>query len=429
MELILMIVVIILVLGGFALLLWRTGRRSADFSLLMGRIDNLRDFQERTDRSVREEIARSRAEARTQAQQERTEITGSFKLFEDSIQNSLSDLTAATEKKIEAVRLIIDTKLREIQEDNSRQLDRMRETVDEKLQTTLEKRLGESFRQVSERLEMVHQGLGQMRELAADVGNLQKVLTNVKARGTWGEVQLGALLEEMLSPEQYLKNVRISESGGDFVEFAIKLPGQSDLPDDCVLIPVDAKFPIEDYQRLLEAQERGDVAAADESVRQLETGIKKAARDIFQKYIAPPKTTDFGIMFLPSEGLYAEVIRRTALVGVLQREYHIVVTGPTTFAALLNSLQMGFRTLAIQKRSGEVWKVLGEVKTAFGRFGDTLDNVRKKLEQAANSVDDAQKKTKTLSNKLKAVEASTDTRPTDDVITDDMPSHRASEHE
>jgi len=268
-----------------------------------------------------------------------------------------------------------------------------------------------------------------MRELAADVGNLQKVLTNVKARGTWGEVQLGALLEEMLSPEQYLKNVRISETGGDVVEFAIKLPGQSDLPDDCVLIPVDAKFPIEDYQRLLEAQERGDVAAADESVRQLETGIKKAARDIFQKYIAPPKTTDFGIMFLPSEGLYAEVIRRTALVGVLQREYHIVVTGPTTFAALLNSLQMGFRTLAIQKRSGEVWKVLGEVKTAFGRFGDTLDNVRKKLEQAANSVDDAQKKTKTLSNKLKAVEASTDTRPTDDVITDDMPSHRASEHE
>ncbi len=424
-----MIVVIILVLGGFALLLWRTGRRFADFSLLMGRIDNLRDFQERTDRSVREEIARSRAEARTQAQQERTEITGSFKLFEDSIQNSLSDLTAATEKKIEAVRLIIDTKLREIQEDNSRQLDRMRETVDEKLQTTLEKRLGESFRQVSERLEMVHQGLGQMRELAADVGNLQKVLTNVKARGTWGEVQLGALLEEMLSPEQYLKNVRISETGGDVVEFAIKLPGQSDLPDDCVLIPVDAKFPIEDYQRLLEAQERGDVAAADESVRQLETGIKKAARDIFQKYIAPPKTTDFGIMFLPSEGLYAEVIRRTALVGVLQREYHIVVTGPTTFAALLNSLQMGFRTLAIQKRSGEVWKVLGEVKTAFGRFGDTLDNVRKKLEQAANSVDDAQKKTKTLSNKLKAVEASTDTRPTDDGITDDMPSHRASEHE
>ncbi|HQI23664.1 MAG TPA: DNA recombination protein RmuC [Smithella sp.] len=429
MELILMIVVIILVLGGFALLLWRTGRRFADFSLLMGRIDNLRDFQERTDRSVREEIARSRAEARTQAQQERTEITGSFKLFEDSIQNSLSDLTAATEKKIEAVRLIIDTKLREIQEDNSRQLDRMRETVDEKLQTTLEKRLGESFRQVSERLEMVHQGLGQMRELAADVGNLQKVLTNVKARGTWGEVQLGALLEEMLSPEQYLKNVRMSETGGDVVEFAIKLPGQSDLPDDCVLIPVDAKFPIEDYQRLLEAQERGDVAAADESVRQLETGIKKAARDIFQKYIAPPKTTDFGIMFLPSEGLYAEVIRRTALVGVLQREYHIVVTGPTTFAALLNSLQMGFRTLAIQKRSGEVWKVLGEVKTAFGRFGDTLDNVRKKLEQAANSVDDAQKKTKTLSNKLKAVEASTDTRPTDDGITDDMPSHRASEHE
>jgi len=414
MEFILIIAMIVLALAGFALLVWRTGPRSAGFSLLAGRIDSLRDFQERTDRSVRDEIARSRAESQTQAQQERAEITRSFKLFEDSMQNRLSELTSVTENKIEAVRQIIDNKLREIQEDNSRQLEKMRETVDEKLQNTLEKRLGESFKQVSERLEMVHQGLGHMRELAADVGNLQKVLTNVKARGTWGEVQLGALLEEILSPEQYLKNVRINENGGDFVEFAIKLPGQSDAPDDCVLIPVDAKFPVEDYQRLLDAQERSDAATADEAVRQLEAGIKKAARDIFQKYIAPPKTTDFGIMFLPSEGLYAEVIRRTALVAFLQREHHVVVTGPTTFAALLNSLQMGFRTLAIQKRSGEVWKVLGDVKTAFGKFGDTLDSVRKKLEQAANSVDDAQKKTRTLSNKLKAVEAMPDALPPDE---------------
>lgn len=428
MEFILIIVMIVLVLAGFALLFWRMGRSSDGFSLLAGRIDNLRDIQERTDRSVRDEIARSRTESQTQAQQERTEIIRSFKLFEDSMQKRLSELTAVTENKIEAVRLVIDNKLRDIQEDNSRQLEKMRETVDEKLQNTLEKRLGESFKQVSERLEMVHQGLGHMRELAADVGNLQKVLTNVKARGTWGEVQLGALLEEILSPEQYLKNVRINENSGDFVEFAIKLPGQSDAPDDAVLIPVDAKFPVEDYQRLLEAQERADVVMAEEAVRQLEASIKKAARDISQKYIAPPKTTDFGIMFLPSEGLYAEVIRRTVLVAFLQREYHVVVTGPTTFAALLNSLQMGFRTLAIQKRSGEVWKVLGEVKTAFGRFGDTLDSVRKKLEQAANSVDDAQKKTRTLSNKLKAVEVMPDVLPADESSCNDLKSDRMNEN-
>jgi len=419
MALLLIIVIIVLILAGFSLLFFRIGRSIADISPLAGKIDNLRDFQERIDRSVRDEIARSRAETQTQAQQERTEIARLFKSFEDSMQTRLSELTTATEKKIEAVRVMVDNKLRDIQEDNARQLDRMRETVDEKLQNTLEKRLGESFKQVSERLEQVHQGLGDMRTLAAGVGDLKKVLTNVKARGTWGEVQLGALLEEILSPEQYLKNVKIQENGNDFVEFAIKLPGQSDLPADAVLIPVDAKFPVEDYQRLLEAQERSDTVAADEAVRQLEASIKKAAKDISQKYIAPPRTTDFGIMFLPSEGLYAEVIRRTALVAVLQREHHVVITGPTTFAALLNSLQMGFRTLAIQKRSGEVWKILGEVKTAFGKFGETLDNVRKKLEQATSTVDDAQRKTRTLSGKLKAVEAVSDAQSHAEITLDD----------
>ena len=406
-------------IAGFILLYWRSGRDSVDIAPLINKMDTLRDFQERTDRSVRDEISRSRTETQTQAQQERTELAQSFKSFEGSLQVRLAELTSVTEKKIEAVRLVVDEKLKQIQEDNSRQLDRMRETVDEKLQSTLEKRLGESFKQVSERLELVHQGLGDMRNLATGVGDLKKVLTNVKARGTWGEVQLGALLEEILSPEQYLKNVRINENGGDFVEFAIKLPGQSDSPDDSVLIPVDAKFPVEDYQRLLEAQERADAAAADDAIRQLDASIKKSAKDISQKYLAPPKTTDFGIMFLPSEGLYAEVIRRTALVGQLQREHHIVVTGPTTFAALLNSLQMGFRTLAIQKRSGEVWKVLSEVKTAFGRFGDTLDAVRKKLEQAATSVDDAQKKTRTLSGKLRAVEAMPDVVPSAEITIED----------
>jgi DNA recombination protein RmuC len=277
-------------------------------------------------------------------------------------------------------------------------------------------------------LELVHQGLGDMRNLAAGVGDLKKVLTNVKTRGTWGEVQLGALLEEILSPEQYLKNVKINESASDFVEFAIKLPGQGDSPFDSVLIPVDAKFPVEDYHRLLDAQERADTAAADDAIRQLEASVKKAAKDIAQKYLAPPKTTDFGIMFLPSEGLYAEVIRRTSLISLLQRENHIVVSGPSTFAAFLNSLQMGFRTLAIQKRSSEVWKVLGEVKSAFGRFGDSLDAVRKKLEQAANSVEEAQKKTRTLSGKLKAVEVMPDASPSVEIMSDDITSNQIQEH-
>jgi DNA recombination protein RmuC len=392
-ELILIIIILILLVIGFVVLYLRAGRDSVDLTPLINKLDMLQNFQERTDRSVRDEIAKFREEMKTGAHQERAELTVSLKSFSDSV-----------EQKMTAVGQVVDEKLKQIQEDNTRQLDRMRETVDEKLHSTLEKRLGEAFKQVSERLEQVHQGLGDMRNLAADVGDLRKVLTNVKTRGTWGEVQLGALLEEILSPEQYARNVKIKENSSELVEFAIKLPGKDDSPEDHVLIPVDAKFPVEDYQRLLDAQEKADTSAADDAFRQLEASIKKAAKDISQKYIDPPRTTDFGIMFLPAEGLYAEVIRRTALVQMLQREYHIVITGPTTFAALLNSLQMGFRALAIQKRSSEVWKVLGEVKSAFGRFGDTLDAVHKRLEQAANSVDDARKKSKTIQNKLRAVE-------------------------
>jgi len=394
MEVVLVVILIFLLII-LALQIWQVKRDfgSIDLGPIKTSLGALQSSQERTDRSVRDEIAKFRAEAQTQAHQQREELAGSLKGFGDSV-----------EQKMEAVRLVIDGKLQQIQEDNTRQLDRMRETVDEKLQSTLEKRLGESFRQVSERLEQVHQGLGDMRNLAAGVGDLKKVLTNIKARGTWGEVQLGALLEEILAPEQYAKNVKIHEHGNDFVEFAIKLPGQGDADAEPVWMPVDAKFPVEDYQRLLDAQERADIIAADEAAKLLETSIKKAAKDISQKYLCPPKTTDFGIMFLPSEGLYAEVIRRTALVQILQRQYHIVVSGPSTFAAFLNSLQMGFRTLAIQKRSGEVWRVLGEVKTAFGKFGDSLDAVRKRLEQAASSVDDAQRKSRTLQNRLRAVE-------------------------
>jgi DNA recombination protein RmuC len=395
MEIILIVILVIL-MAVLALLIWlvlRVRGSLADLTPLYGKIDALHGQQERTDRSVREEIAQFRAEMKTGAHQERAELTVSLKSFSDSV-----------EQKMAAVGQLVDEKLKQIQEDNTRQLDRMRETVDEKLQSTLEKRLGESFKQVSERLEQVHQGLGDMRTLAAGVGDLKKVLTNIKTRGTWGEVQLGALLEEILAPEQYAKNVRIHENSNDVVEFAIKLPGQGEQEGDHVLIPVDAKFPVEDYSRLIEAQENADAAAAEEAARLLETIIKKEAKDIFNKYISPPVTTDFGIMFLPSEGLYAEIIRRTALVQLLRREYHVEISGPSTFAAILNSLQMGFRSLAIQKRSSEVWKVLGGVKTAFGRFGATLDAVHKRLEQATNSVDDARKKSKTIQNRLRAVE-------------------------
>ncbi|MEI6610393.1 MAG: DNA recombination protein RmuC [Deltaproteobacteria bacterium] len=406
METLLLAVILFFLLIVLALQFWRAKRGDVNLTPLESKLDSLQSSHERTDRSVRDEIANFRAEMKTGAHQERAELTISLKSFSDSV-----------EQKMAAVGQLVDEKLKQIQEDNTRQLDKMRETVDEKLQSTLEKRLGEAFKHVSERLEQVHQGLGDMRNLASDVGDLKKVLTNVKTRGTWGEVQLGALLEEILSPEQYDKNVKIKENSSELVEFAIKLPGKNDSADDHVLIPVDAKFPVEDYQRLQDAQEKADTVAADDAVRQLEASIKKAAKDISQKYLAPPKTTDFGIMFLPSEGLYAEVIRRTSLVQMLQREYHIVITGPTTFAALLNSLQMGFRALAIQKRSSEVWKVLGEVKTAFGRFGDTLDAVHKRLEQATVSVDDARKKSRTLQGKLRAVE-STPGIPTEILLED-----------
>jgi len=386
-------VILFFVLIVLALQFWPSKRGPVNLTPLTGKLDSLLSSQERTDRSMRDEIAKFRAESQIQARQEREELAGSLKSFGDSV-----------EQKMEAVRLVIDEKLKQIQEDNTRQLERMRETVDEKLQSTLEKRLGESFKQVSERLEQVHQGLGDMRNLAAGVGDLKKVLTNIKTRGTWGEVQLGALLEEILAPEQYAKNVRIHENSNDVVEFAIKLPGQGEQEGDHVLIPVDAKFPVEDYSRLIEAQENADAVAAEEAARLLETIIKKEAKDIFNKYISPPVTTDFGIMFLPSEGLYAEIIRRTALVQLLRREYHVEISGPSTFAAILNSLQMGFRSLAIQKRSGEVWKVLGEVKTEFGKYGDLLDAVHKKLVNATDSMDDVRKRSRAIQRKLRTVQ-------------------------
>jgi DNA recombination protein RmuC len=280
----------------------------------------------------------------------------------------------------------------------------MRATVDEKLQSTLEKRLGDSFRQVSERLEQVYKGLGEMRSLASGVGDLKRVLTNVKTRGTWGEIRLSHILEQILTPDQYDVNVATKMNSSDRVEFAIKLPGQGNDRNNVVWMPIDSKFPQEDYQRLLDAQEAADKEAADKSTRNLELRIKSEAKNIKDKYLDPPHTTDFGIMFLPVEGLYAEVLRRPGLSDNLQREHRIVVTGPTTLAALLNSLQMGFRTLAIEKRSSEVWELLGAVKTEFGKFGDVLAKTKKKLQEAGNTIDKAEVRTRAIERKLRKVQ-------------------------
>ena len=353
--------------------------RNAD-EILLTKIALLETAQERGERMLREEMSRGREENSNAAKAQREELS----------------------KSLEGVRSIVDQRLRELQEDNSRQIDKMRATVDEKLQGTLEKRLGESFKLVSDRLEQVHQGLGAMRQLASDVGGLQKVLSNVKTRGGWGEVQLGALLDQLLTADQFSRNVKVRPETNEFVDFAIRLPGDENGAP--VWLPIDAKFPIEDYQRLQAAHEQGNVSLIDEAAKSLETQIKRAAKDICQKYISPPKTTDFALMFLPTEGLYAEAIRRVGLVEQVQRDCRVVLTGPTTLAALLNSLQMGFRTLAIQKRSSEVWNLLAAVKTEFGKFGEALANVKDKLDQAARKMDDVDLRSRVLTKKLQKVE-------------------------
>src|SRR5947209_1776008 len=350
-----------------------TGDRSEIQTELIRRLEML-------DRGVRDEFSRNREEGATVAKNQREELS----------------------KSLEGVRGIVDVRLKEIQQDNAKQIDKMRETVDEKLQGTLEKRLGESFKLVSERLEQVHKGLGAMQQLASDVGGLQKVLSNVKTRGGWGEVQLGALLEQVLTADQFSRNVKTREESADRVDFAIKLPGDENGAP--VWLPIDAKFPTEDYQRLLTAQDKGDSGAIEEAMKSLETQLKKSAKDICQKYINPPRTTDFAVMFLPTEGLYAEAIRRIGLVEQVQRDCRVIFAGPTTLAALLNSLQMGFRTLAIQKRSSEVWNLLAAVKTEFGKFGEALSAVKEKLDQAARHVDDVDVRSRAISRKLRDVE-------------------------
>ncbi len=327
--------------------------------------------------------------------------------------SSLEQVAKSNEDKLERVRNVVENRLQLMQKDNNEKLEVMRATVDEKLHATLEKRLGESFKMVSDRLESVHKGLGEMQTLAAGVGDLKKVLTNVKTRGTWGEVQLGNLLEQIMTSSQYEKNVAVKKRSTERVEYAIRLPNGPD-EETPLWLPIDAKFPVEDYQRLIAAREVGDLAQIELAGKELVARIKAEARDIRDKYIAPPETTDFGILYLPTEGLYAEITQRPGLQEQLQRDYRVMVAGPNTVAALLNSLQMGFRTLAIEKRSSEVWQILGSVKNEFGKFGDLLDKTHKKLQEASNTIESAASKSRTIERKLDRVQdlpASTTVEP------------------
>jgi len=376
----------------------------ASFAKASGeRLDGVRAESATGAKQLREEVIAALKGITEVTTQTMGELANVQKAQLEAMSSAIGKLSDSNEKKLEAVRVTVEGKLQSMQIDNAKQLDQMRQTVDEKLQGTLEKRLGESFKQVSERLEQVHKGLGEMQTLATGVGDLKKVLTNVKTRGTWGEVQLGALLEQVLNPDQFATNVA-TKDGGERVEFAIKLPGQGADKDETVWLPIDAKFPVEDYQRLVEAQERADVEGAEAAGKQLENRVKACAGDICGKYLNPPKTTDFGILFLPIEGLFAEVIRRTGLAEVIQRECRVVIAGPTTLWSILSSLQMGFRTLAIQKRSSEVWNLLAAVKTEWTKYGDVLDAVQKRLHQASETIEKAKARSRAVGRKLKDVQ-------------------------
>ncbi len=410
------------------------GRRGGfDSAPLLGRFDALAEASERAERSLVSQFTDRSKQDLEQAKELRGELRETFTsygksvadqveqirkaqkdqldVFSERLSESLqasarrmTDMMEGMDKQHVALRTQLDAKLKELREENAKKLDEMRQTVDEKLQGALEKRLGEAFKQVSERLEKVHQGLGEMQTLASGVGDLKKLLTNVKTRGGWGEMQLRALLEEMLTPDQYAVEAPVRENSQERVDFAIRLPGRDDADETPVLLPIDAKFPREDYERLVDAAEAADQVAMEAASKALEAQVKESAKSIAQKYIHPPGTTDFAVMYLPTEGLFAEVVRRPGLVDQVQRAHRVVIAGPTTFAAILNSLQMGFRTLAIQKRSGEVWQVLGAVKHEFGLFGEVLGKVKKKLQEASNHMDKVDVRSRALTRKLRNVE-------------------------
>ncbi|MDE0187415.1 MAG: DNA recombination protein RmuC [Candidatus Poribacteria bacterium] len=372
-------------------------------------------------RSLRNEVARSEREIRDEVRKGHDTTTkmlmgniGEFSKvlttqvegMRNTVETRLTELTNSNETRIETVRATVDTRLQDMQTSNENKLEQMRKTVDDQLQSTLEKRLGESFNLVSERLEAVQHGLGEMQNLATGVGDLQRVLTNVKSQGAWGEFRLGTLLENVLSRDQYDTDVRTNENSQDVVEYAIRLPGRDDEPGSCVWLPIDSKFPLADYDKLVEARHNNaDKTAKEKASKAFEKTVRTEAKKIHDKYIAPPKTTNFAIMFVPTEGLYAEVLQSPDLVNDLQRVYQIVVTGPTTLAALLNSLRMGFQTLAIEKRSSEVWEILAAVKTEFGKFGAIMDKLERQLNTASNTVGQTKTRTRAMERQLQTVEA------------------------
>lgn len=369
---------------------------------------------ERMERELRDAIVQGRRESMDAARAGREEqaaalaqigqsLTSQLALGAQTLTQNLSSLSEANERRISQLRETVELRLNELRSGNEKKLEEMRVTVDEKLHKTLEQRLSDSFKQVSERLEQVHKGLGEMQSLAAGVGDLKRMLTNVKTRGTWGEVQLGNLLEQILTPEQYERNVVTRPGSRERVEFAIKLPGRSE--GTPMWLPIDCKFPLEDYQRLQDAQEAADPVLAEVAAKALEVRVRLEAKSIADKYIDPPNTSDFALLYLPIEGLYAEVLRRPGLFDALQRDCRVTLCGPTTLSAILSSLQMGFRTLAIEKRSSEVWEILGAVKTEFGKFGDVLAKTKKKLEEATNQIGSAETRTRVIERRLRDVQA------------------------
>ena len=404
---------LLLVIASLLLLARRTHRRETRYEEELRRLladqaaEAMRQIQmvrEELTRTMREQLTENRMELSSRVEELRKEIAGNQAMQLQQIQETLNR-NLLTTNELQREKLEAMTRQQEqLVKSTEKRLDDMRLMVEEKLQKTLNERIGQSFELVRTQLENVQQGLGEMKSLAQDVGGLKRVLTNVKTRGTFGEVQLAALLEQMLSPEQYEANVKTKKKGTEFVEFAVKLPGKDD-GVECVYLPIDAKFPKDAYEQYLDAYEAGNIEQINATSRQLELIVKKMARDIRDKYLDPPYTTDFGIMFLPFENIYAEVIRRTALVEQLQREFRVIVTGPTTLGAILNSLQMGFRTLAIEKRSSEVWTVLAAVKTEFGKFGGMLQKVQKNLETAGSQLDEViGKRTRAIERKLRQVQ-------------------------
>ena len=413
---------------GVIVLLIMVARKSSANPLLtlQAQLTSLGERLDRNETLLREEMTLNRAEFSRDAGQARRELNRSLVSLGKSLGNALGRriadqsgiqkerletvtqrlhaLNQTSETKLELVRKTLHDQIRALQNDNHRQLEMMRSTVDEKLQTTLETRLGQSFQQVSQRLEQVHQALGEMHHLASGVGDLKNVLTNVKTRGVWGEIRLGHILEEILTPDQYGTNIATKRHSSERVEFAVKMPGIAAADASPVWLPIDAKFPLEDYQRLIDAREAGERARAERHIKALTTRIKTEAKNINQKYLDPPHTIDFGIMFLPVEGLYAEVLQQPGLTDVLQREYRIVIAGPVTLAALLNSLQMGFRSLAIERRSSEVWMLLGQVKAEFSKFSTVLAKTKKKLQEASNTIGQAEVRTRAIERKLSDVE-------------------------